>query len=134
MLLISQYLRHSVLGVLALGFVLCSQSFANAGWLGFRNDTTMTLVVQESVPTPQGPRLGRPQRIFSNETFRDTMGGAANRRFQIFDAKAPDKPIYTGNFPGPTATDNVLYIIKSDGRGGITVEATKSPTSTTPKK
>ena len=48
----------------------------DAGWMGFRNDRRSTLVIQESVSsgTVVG-RVGKPQRIYTNETIRDTAAG-----------------------------------------------------------
>ncbi len=95
--------------------------------MGFRNDTGLTLVIQESVNVGPVARPGKPLKIFANETVRDTPPAATNQRqFQIFDASKPDKPIYTGSFNCPPANENFLFIIKSDGKGGLTVETTKA--------
>ena len=106
---------------------------ALAGWMGFRNDTTMTVLIQETVTAGPIVRQGKPQKVFANETVRDTPAAGGTRKFTIFDAAKPDEAIYTGNFPCPAATENVLFVIKSDGKGGLTIEATKTPTmGTTP--
>src|SRR5262245_29660338 len=99
----------------------------SAGWMGFRNDTSNTLVIQEAITDGKTPRLGRLQKLFSSETVRDTPQGAGQRQFLIFDANKPDKPLYTGSFPTPAKNENFLYVIKSDGKGGLTIEATKTP-------
>jgi hypothetical protein len=98
---------------------------AAGGWMGFRNDTGGTLVIQETVAS----RPGRPQKIFANETVRDTPGGAGPRVFAIFDLERPGKALYSGPFPVPGAGENVLYVIKSDGKGGLTIDVVKSPTA-----
>jgi hypothetical protein len=94
-----------------------------AGWMGFRNDTSATLIVQETTP---GGRAGKPQKVFANETVRDVPPAGAQRTFTITDAHHPDKPLYTGRFPTPADSENVLYVIKSDGKGGLKIEALKS--------
>jgi hypothetical protein len=108
------------LGLLAL---LAQPAWAAPGWMGFRNDTSATLIIQE---TGAG-RPGRPQKIFANETVRDTPASGGARKFAIYAADKPDKPLYTGLFPVPGDNENVLYVIKSDGKGGLTIDATKTP-------
>jgi len=103
---------------------LVSVGRADAGWMGFRNDTSLTLVVQETVSTG---RPGKPQKIFANETVRDTPPAGSQRAYIIADAAHPDKPLFTGRFAAPADGENVLYVIKSDGKGGLVVEAVKSP-------
>ena len=100
---------------------------ADAGWLGFRNDTSATLVIQETVSVG---RPGKPQKVFANETVRDASSAGPHRTFAIFDPAKPDRPLYTGRFPSPADNENVLYVIKSDGKGGLSIEAVKSPTGT----
>ena len=59
----------------------------DAGWMGFRNDTRSTLVIQESVSSGRVvSRVGKPQRIYTNETIRDTSAtpaGTGRLRFLI---------------------------------------------------
>ena len=106
--------------------------------MGFRNDTSNTLVIQEAITEGKTPRFGQLQKLFSSETVRDTPQGAGQRQFLIFDASKPDKPLYTGSFPTPAKNENILYVIKSDGKGGLTIEAMKTPAggavATPPKK
>ena len=112
--------RHSL--VLAILFALAGP--ADAGWLGFRNDTASTLVIQE---TGAAGRPGKPHKVFANETVRDASSAGPQRTFAIFDPAKPDRPLYTGRFPTPADNENVLYVIKSDGKGGLLVEAVKIP-------
>jgi hypothetical protein len=109
---------------LVLLVVLAVSGPVDAGWMGFRNDTATTLVVQESV---SAGRTAKPQKIFANETVRDTPPAGAQRTFTIVDPAKPDRPLYTGRFAAPADNENVLYVIKSDGKGGLTIDAIKSP-------
>jgi hypothetical protein len=104
---------------------------ATAGWMGFRNDTSTTLIIQETVPAGGGTRPGKPQKIFANETVRETPPAGGQRAFTIADAAKPDKPLFNGKLASPPANENVLYVIKSDGKGGLTVEAVSSPAAVT---
>jgi hypothetical protein len=117
--------RHfPMLAAVGLAVLAAAPAEASGGWMGFRNDTPATLVIQEKTVAS---RPGRPQKIFANETVRDTPPAGASRSFAIFDSDKPGKPLYTGRFPGPAAGENVLYVIKSDGKGGVTIEVVKSP-------
>lgn len=117
--------RHfRFLAFLAPAICLAADTPAAAGWMGFRNDTSMTLVVQETVSAGRG---GKPQKIFANETVRDTPAAGAQRTFSITDAAHPGKPLYTGRFAAPAENENVLYVIKPDAKGGLSIEAVKTP-------
>jgi hypothetical protein len=108
--------------------------WADGGWIGFRNDTGTTLVIQETVAVGTGSRSGKPQKIFANETVRETPPtGGGQRSFTITDPGRPDKPLYTGLFPAPATNENVLYAIKTDGKGGLIIEAIKTPAASTSK-
>jgi hypothetical protein len=107
---------------------------AAAGWMGFRNDTGMTLVIQETVTVGAGTRQGKPQKIFANETIRDTPPvGGGQRMYTISESGHTDKSLYSGNFASPAANENVLYVIKLNAKGVVEIEAIKSPVAT-PKK
>ena len=123
-------LRHfRRLALLACLFCLADVGRAAAGWMGFRNDTSATLVVQETTSAGGGARPGKPQKIFANETVRETPPAGGQRTFRIADAAHPDTPLFTGRLASPAANENVLYVIKSDGKGGLTIEAVNSPAS-----
>jgi hypothetical protein len=113
---------------------LVTSAHAQNGWLGFRNDTTLTLIVQETVPAGSSSRPGKPQKIFANETVRETTHKGGQRTFTIADATRADKPLFTGRLAGPAANENMLYVIKSDGKGGLSVEAVSSPVASKPPK
>ena len=115
--------RHFRSLALLVAFVLAAGR-ADAGWMGFRNDTSATLVIQESI-SPGRP--GKPQKIFANETVRDVPPAGTHRMFSIFDPGRPDRPLFSGRFPAPADNENVLYVLKSDGKGGLRIEAIKTP-------
>jgi len=114
--------------------LLSAPARADGGWIAFRNDTGTTLLIQELVSVGTASRSGKPQKIFANETVRETPPiGGGQRSFTISDAGRPDKPLYTGAFAAPAANENVLYTIKSDGKGGLVIEAIKTPVTSTSK-
>lgn len=114
--------------------ILADNQAAFAGWMGFRNDTSDTIIIQETVVVGGQPRFGRPQRLFAGEAVRDTPLPGGQRRVSVYDPKNPNQPIFTGNFPCPGGTENVLYRIKRDARGQIAIEAVRSSTADQPKK
>lgn len=128
-------LRHLRIVILTAALLLVSNpARADGGWIAFRNDTGTTLVIQEVVSVGTGSRSGKPQKIFANETVRETPPvGGGQRSFTIAETGRPDKPLYTGAFAAPAANENVLYTIKSDGKGGLIIEAIKTPVTTTSK-
>src|SRR6476620_4125727 len=130
------YLRVAILTGLFL--VLADPARPDAGWMGFRNDSGTTLIIQETVSVGTGSRQSKPQKIFANETVRDTPpSGGAHRVFTIYDSAHPDKPLYTGRFPAPPANENVLYVIKLH-KGELVIEpimtAAAATTKTHPKR
>ena len=115
------------IGLLGVLFALASSGSAFAGWMGFRNDTKDTIVVQETITVNGQSKQGKPQRLFTGEAVRDTQCTGPQRNISIFDTKNPNTPIFTGNMPCPAANENFLYVIKGDAKGGITMEVVKTP-------
>ncbi len=125
--MISDAVRYNVLYfVLGILYLFLSAGDLFAGWMGFRNDTKKTIIIQEVFAGNPQPRLGRPQKLFAGEAVRDRPAFPGQRKFNIFDGKNPNQPIYVGTFLNPQPKDNILYSIKSDGKGGVTVEAITS--------
>jgi hypothetical protein len=120
--------------LLGLLILLADPTRVLAGWMGFRNDTGMTLVIQETVTIGAATRQGKPQKIFANETIRDTPPvGGGQRSFTISESGKAEKVMHKGNFASPAANENVLYVIKLDAKGGIAIDTVKTPVAP-PKK
>jgi len=121
--------------LLSVACALLGVRETHAGWMGFRNDTKETVIVQETIVVNGQAKPGRPQRLSSGEAVRDTQCVGGVRKMTVYDADKPNQPLFSGNFACPAANENLLYVIKSDGRGGITIETVKSPVqNNTPKK
>jgi hypothetical protein len=103
--------------------------------MGFRNDTQSTLIIQET--TPAG-KSGKPQKLYTNETIRDMPSGPGGQRtFTISDVAHPEKPLFSGAFTCPASNENVLFVLKVDGKGVIVIESVRTPTGVSrasPKK
>jgi hypothetical protein len=117
--------RHFIL--LGAAFALIGAESASAGWMGFRNDTKDTIVLQETIIVGGQAKQAKPQRLFTGEAVKETQWTGVQRKISIFDTKNPNTPLHTANFPCPAANENFLYAIKSDGKGGITIETIKTP-------
>lgn len=113
--------------------VAISADIAVAGWMGFRNDTSDAIVVQETITVNGQPKPGRPQRLTAGEAIRDNQCIGGQRHFSIYDPKNPDQPVFTGNLACPNLNENLLYLIKSSARG-ITLELLKTSVQQTPPK
>jgi hypothetical protein len=112
---------------LAAGLLIAIAADVNAGWMGFQNETKDTVVVQETIVVNGQQKPGRPQRLNTGEAVRDTQCQGTQKQIAIYDPKNTKVPLFTGNFACPAANENVLYIIKPDGKGGIMVEPNKMP-------
>lgn len=123
-----------VVGMASVLGMLLTDKRVVAGWMGFRNDTTENLVVQETIVVNGQSKPGRPQRLSSGEAVRDTQCAAGVRKMTIYDARNTNQPLFNGNFACPAANENILYVIKSDARGTITIETVKSPVQPSPPK
>src|SRR5262249_39607120 len=106
---------------------------ADIGWMGFRNDTGKILIIQETVSIGSASRPGKPQKIFANETVRDTSSGGGQRSFTIYESGKPDKTLYSGVFSAPAANENVLYAMKFNSKGDLVIDAIRSPIVTSTK-
>ncbi len=123
MSILSKYFRRIV--AVGLTALLLAPAAAVAGWMGFRNETGQPVLLQESFTTG---KAARPQKVYPNETLRDTPPSAgANRKFTIYDAAKPDRVLVTGTFPAPGVNENLLYVIKKDAKGTITIEPVQTP-------
>jgi hypothetical protein len=120
--------------LLGLFAILADCRTVFAGWMGFRNDTKDTIVIQETLNIGGQARPGKPQRLFVGDAVRDTPAAGGQRRISIFDPNNPNQPIYSSNFPCPAANENILYSIKRDAKGAVSIESIKSPALETPKK
>jgi hypothetical protein len=109
--------------VCALFFAVVSSSVA--GWFGFRNDTKGQVVVQETITVNGVARPGKPESLNSGDSVRDSQICPNNqRKFTIYDPKG--NVLYTNTLPCPGMNENILYVIKTDTKGKITVEPVKS--------
>jgi hypothetical protein len=119
---------RNLIRVLFFGLIaLAVPASASAGWMGFRNDTNLTLVVQEVVVVNKQVRTGKPQRLASGDVIRDSqVCPSGERRFSIYDLRNTKRPLLTDDFACPQGGENVLYTIRIDAKGQLSVESVKT--------
>lgn len=92
--------RRLVVVVLALAAL--GPTPAVAGWLGFRNDTRTTLIVQDVVLVHGQARRGAQRKLGAGELAVESVSGAGIKRLLILDPRQPTRPLlrvdvsYTG--------------------------------------
>jgi len=118
-----QLSKKAQLGLIVAICLLVTPQVSFAGILGFKNETTITLTIQEVQPGPV-IRLGKAIKMIATETFSDTSSSGTTRRFKITDDKG--KELFDGYVQSPGGKENITYSIKSDGKGGIKLEAVRS--------
>lgn len=129
--MVTSYIRFGLIVLLLSSWPVAVRAEGNGGWMGFRNQTGVTLILQETFPNG---RLGSSHKVFANETIRDTPTVSGQRKFTIYNAAEPTKVLFSGLFPTPADRENILYILKSDGKGGLQFESTKIATTSLPPK
>jgi hypothetical protein len=115
--------KNAGLGLIVVVSLLFTPQLSFAGILGFKNETSGTLEIQEVRPGPL-VRLGKAIKMIASETFSDTASSGADRRFIITDGKG--KVLFDGYVQSPSARENIIYSIKPDGKGGIKLEPTRT--------
>jgi|GEM_PF-7122325 len=114
--------------VLPLLLLILLPGSSSAGWMGFRNDTTATLLVQETVKVNDKPLLGRVQKLIFGESVRDNSKGEhVEREFSIYDSRNPKVPLIVQKFPCPKPEENIIYALSFDAAGNLEWKAISSP-------
>jgi hypothetical protein len=67
---------------------------ADAAWLGFRNDTNGTLVVQGASLVNNLPRWGKPNRLLPGEVYWENILVPGNKLIAVFDINQPNRPLH----------------------------------------
>ncbi|HLW64423.1 MAG TPA: hypothetical protein VKS79_03825 [Gemmataceae bacterium] len=83
------YRRIAFVAALLLGLVATGSVRAD-GMIGYKNDTTYTIVVQSSIVVNNVERKGKPQMLYPGEVALDGQVGTGTRRITIYDPKSYD--------------------------------------------
>lgn len=117
-----QLCKKAQLGLIVAICLLVTPQVSFAGILGFKNETNMTLTIQEVKPGPL-EQLAKAVKLIATETFSDTGSLGTTRRFKIYGDK--NKLLFDGYVQSPSGKENITYSIKSDGNGGIKLEVVR---------
>lgn len=122
-------LHHRLIrNMLPLLLVALLPDITFAGWMGFRNDTSVTLLVQETVKVNDKPLLGRVQKLIFGESVRDNSKVEhTEREFSIYDSRNPKTPLLIQKFSCPRPDENVIYALSLDAAGKLEWKAISSP-------
>jgi hypothetical protein len=66
----------------------------NAAWLGYRNDTTVPVIIQSAVVVNNQLRWGKPHTLFPGEVAWDAVPAPGARIIGVFDPKQNNQPVY----------------------------------------
>jgi hypothetical protein len=69
-------------------------AFADAAWLGYRNDTTVPVVIQSATIVNNQLRWGKPHSLFPGEIAWDAVPSPGGRIVGVFDPKKNNLPVY----------------------------------------
>lgn len=80
-----KFRRAFVSLTLALGVGLAITSPAAAGWITIKNETTQTVIIQETVVVNGQVRRCKPTRLVPGETLREFQATAGQKTVQILE-------------------------------------------------
>src|SRR5262245_26103674 len=66
---------------------------ADAGWLGYKNDTPAVIVVQSASTVNNQVRLGKAHVLYPGEIAWDAVTAPGLRQVSVFDPKQPTRPL-----------------------------------------
>ncbi len=85
---------------ICLAVCVIAQPFATAGsgyWISIKNDSGITIVVQECLVVEGTTRHGKPKNLLPGETLREFLPGPAVKRVDLFDSRSPNQVLWSGN-------------------------------------
>lgn len=111
--------RVAALAAVAL---LASAGAADAGWVTIKNDTTKTLVLQETVTIDGKVKLGTAVRLLPGETVREFRATPAVKTVVVCDCAKAGVALFRGDLN--ITDDTQTFSITTDGKT-TTVKAVK---------
>ena len=102
-----------ICGLLAAGSATAMPAPAEAGWLGFRNETNSNVVVQIShVAAPNRIQHGQPQLLLQGNLARERILQPGTKLITIYDATQPKRILFQGQLP--YAGQDLFFAIQPD--------------------
>lgn len=107
-----------------LASTLVSHAAEAAGTVGYRNETSQTVIVQSSVTVNGVTRRGRAIALAPGESAIDAVNGIGTRRISVYDPKKLNTPLYQGDV---NVTEDTLLTIRPEVAPGTTMVKTPAP-------
>jgi hypothetical protein len=116
--------RSRVIPLVAVALIACTGN-ADAGWVTIKNDTTKTLVLQETVTVDGKVKYGTAVRLLPGETVREFRATPAVKTVVVCDCAKPGVAIFRGDLN--CTEDSQTFSITHDGKT-TTLKAAKPAT------
>ena len=110
--------RALVRMVAAALLVVTTASGAAANWMIIRNDSGKSLVVQETQTVNGKVKRGKVSNLLPGETLREFLPTPTTRGVEVFDARNPDKPVWSGSLECKNRTQTFSI---ANSQGNVTV-------------
>jgi hypothetical protein len=107
--------RIWLLALATAAALLISPTVAAANWLTIKNDTGKALVVQETVIVRGQVKRGKATNLLPGETLREFIPTPTTKRVEVYDSRAPEGPVWSGDLKCVDATQ-AFSITSSNGK------------------
>jgi hypothetical protein len=109
---------------LAIALLALAAGPSQAGWLGFRNDLAVPVIVQSNIVVNNKVGPGKTFRLYPGEVSWDAIIQGGNRRIVIVDAKKPTRVLFQDIIP---VNNDAFYSIQVDTPTRAKIVPTKMP-------
>ena len=120
---------HLFACIAAIVMIGGSNSIADAAWLTYKNDTTKTIVIQESTTVNGRVKRGKPMTLMPGESLREFISGPTAKNIEVFETQNPNQSIWSGSLS--CKDDSQTFSVSAPG-GKISVVPVANPQN--PKK
>ena len=70
---------------------------SDASWVTYKNDTTKTIVIQESTTVNGQVKRGKPMTLMPGESLREFIPGPTAKKIEVFEVQNPNQSIWSGS-------------------------------------
>jgi hypothetical protein len=105
--------------------ITCCSGIAQAGWLTIKNDTNLTIVVQESVVVNGQVKRGKPTSLLPGETLREFLPAPTVKKIEVFQGQNPNQAVWSGDL---NCKDEKQTFSVSATEGKVSVDKVNCPT------
>jgi hypothetical protein len=110
--------------VLAISVLALAAGPNHAGWLGFRNDLTIPVIVRTNIVVNNKVGLGKTFLMYPGDVSWDAIIQGGNRQIVIVDAKKPARVLFQDVVP---VNNDTFYSVQVDTPTRAKIVPTKMP-------